>query len=275
MTDIPNVSLNPQGEMPMLGFGTYPMKGEESRRAVEIALECGYRHLDTALAYDNHIPVGEGMKASGVPREAIFLTTKVMRDRLHYPDVLRACEQSLKELQTDYLDQFLVHWPNNDIPMEETFRAMAELIERGLIRTCGVSNFTASRLKKAIALGLAPISVNQVEYHPFLNQKDLHRFCVEMGVVVTAYSPLAQGKIAGDELLESIGRKYGKSAAQITLRWLLQRGIVSIPKSASRERIEGNLEIFDFELSPDDFTAIDDRDIWKRLINWDVADFDK
>ncbi|MBW3623371.1 MAG: aldo/keto reductase [Armatimonadetes bacterium] len=274
MPDSPTLPLRPQGEIPLLGFGTYPMKGDECRRAVETALDCGYRHLDTADAYGNHDAVGAALQSAAVPREQIFLTTKVMRDKLRYEQVIEVAERSLRELQTDYLDLFLVHWPNNEIPMEETFRAMARLIEEGKIRACGVSNFTVSRLDRALALDLGPISVNQVEYHPFLNQKDLHRFCTERGVALTAYSPLAQGKIAGDPTLEEIAQKYGKSPAQVTLRWLLQRGIVAIPKASSRPHIEANLNILDFELSSEDFRRIDNRERWERLITWDVADFD-
>src|SRR5262249_14926988 len=155
------------------------------------------------------------------------------------------------------------------------FRAMARLIEDGRIRACGVSNFTASRLDRALKLGIAPIAVNQVEYHPFLNQKDLDRFCKDKGVVPTAYSPLAKGKVPDDPLLNSIAGKYGKTPAQITLRWLFEREIVAIPKSSSRERIETNFRILDFELDPDDFEAIDNTGRWERLINWDVAEFDR
>ena len=275
MPQIPTLPIAPQGQIPLLGFGTWQLSGDQARDAVHAALDFGYRHIDTAIGYGNHVPVGAGIRASGVPREAIFLTTKVPRENLHYADVIARCEQSLKEIQVDYLDLYLVHWPNNDIPMDETFRAMHDLIDRGRIRACGVSNFTASRLERALALDIVPIGNNQVEYHPFLNQKDLDRLCREQGVTLTAYSPLAQGKVADDPLLQGIARKYGKTPAQVTLRWLLDKEIVAIPKSASRERIASNLDIFDFDLAPEDFEAIDDRQVWDRLIRWDVAEFDR
>lgn len=275
MKPIPTRPLKPQGEIPLMGFGTYPMKGDECRQAVETALECGYRHLDTADAYGNHDAVAEAVAASGVPREELFLTSKIMRDRLRHDEFLRAGDRILKELRTDYLDLLLIHWPNNEIPMEETLRAMARLLDEGKIRAAGVSNFTVKRLGRALALDLAPISVNQVEYHPFLNQKGLHRFCEENGVVVTAYSPLAQGKVAEDPTLQRIAERLGRTASQVTLRWLFQRGIVAIPKASSRKHAESNLGVLDFELSLDDFNAIDNLGRWERLITWDVADFDE
>jgi diketogulonate reductase-like aldo/keto reductase len=273
--NIPTLPLKPQGEIPILGFGTYPMKGEECQKAVETALEEGYRHLDTADNYGNQEAVGAAIQNSGVGRGELFVTTKVPRERLRHDDVIRTCENSLRELRTDYLDLFLVHWPNNDIPMEETFRAMARLIEGGQIRAFGVSNFTASRLEKALALEIAPISMNQVEYHPLLNQKDLHRFCEENGVALTAYSPLAQGKIADEPAVQEVARRVGKTPGQVTLRWLLQRGIIAIPKASSRGHIRENLEVFDFELSPEDFQAMDNINKWVRLINWEVAEFER
>jgi diketogulonate reductase-like aldo/keto reductase len=273
--NIPTLPLKLQGEIPIMGFGTYPMKGDECQRAVEAALELGYRHLDTADNYGNQEPVGAAIKASGIARGELFVTTKVPRERLRFDDVIRTCENSLRELRTDYLDLYLVHWPNNDIPMEETFRAMARLLDDGRIRAFGVSNFTASRLERALALEIAPIAMNQVEYHPLLNQTDLHQFCEANGVAITAYSPLAQGKIADEPAVREVARRVGRAPGQVTLRWLYQRGIVAIPKASSREHIRENLEVLDFELPPEEFRAMDTIDRWVRLINWDVAEFDK
>jgi diketogulonate reductase-like aldo/keto reductase len=272
---IPALPLAPQGSIPLLGFGTFPMKGDECRQAVRTALECGYRHIDAADAYGNHEAVGAGIRDSGIPREEIFLVTKVMRDRLRYDDFIEAGERSLRELKTDYLDLLLIHWPNNDVPLEETLRALSHLRLKGKINAAGVSNFTAKRLERALALDILPIGVNQVEYHPFLNQKALHQFCKENDVILTAYSPLAQGKVSEDSALQQIGSKYGKSAAQVAIRWLIQKGIVAIPKASSREHIRSNLDSIHFELTLEDFDAVDGMDRGLRLINWDVADFDR
>lgn len=273
MTAVPTLPLTPQGRIPLMGFGTWPLKAEACREAVETALACGYRHLDTADMYANQEDVGAAIQASEIPREQIFLTTKVWRDQLHADGVLQTCDRALRQLRTDYLDLLLIHWPNNEIPLAETLRAMATLMDDGRIRACGVSNFTARRLEQALALDIVPISNNQVEYHPLLNQKVLHRFCQENGVVLTAYSPLAQGEVEKDALLQSIAGKYHKTPSQVALRWLLQRQIVAVPKASSRAHIESNFAILDFELSPEDFHAIDDRDIWVRQTNWDVGEF--
>ena len=259
----------------MLGFGTWRLAGEQCRSAIETALNVGYRHIDTADGYGNQQPVGAAVRSAGVPREELFITSKVGRDDIRWQGVIDICQKALRELEVDYLDLFLVHWPNTNIPMDETFGGMRKLLDDGLIRACGVSNFTASRLERALALKIAPISVNQVEYHPLLNQKDLHECCKRHGVVLTAYSPLAQGKIGQNEIIRSVAQKYGRTAEQVTLRWLLQREIVAIPKASSRAHIESNFNVFDFTLSPEDFNRIDNINAWERLITWDVAEFDR
>lgn len=257
------------GSIPLIGFGTWRLRGDECRQAVETALECGYRHIDTAAAYDNQPAVGAALRAGIVPRSDLFLTTKVGPDRLRHDDVLAAAEDALRELATDYLDLFLIHWPNADVPMAETFAAMARLIDEGAIRNCGVSNFTAGRLAEAAALGVAPISVNQVEYHPHLNQKGLHRACREMGVALTSYSPFAKGRIPLDGRLAEVGARYGRSPHQVALRWLFQRGIPAIPKATGIEHIRENLGVSDWALSEDDFTVIDNLGHWDRLLPWE------
>ncbi len=274
MSSVPQLPLKPEGTIPQLGFGTWQIQGDACQNAVRTALEVGYRHIDTADAYGNHEDVGEALTTSGVPRDRIFLTTKVFRDNLRHDSLIGVCERSLKELQTDYLDLFLVHWPNNDVPMEETFSAMGELIANGKIRHCGVSNFTAKRLEKALKLDLAPISNNQVEYHPLLNQKRLFKICQKKGVTVTAYSPLAQGKVGENATVQAVAGRVGKSPAQVALRWLLQRGLIAIPKASSRAHIESNWEVLDFALPPGEYEAMDTINEWQRLIAWDVAEFD-
>jgi diketogulonate reductase-like aldo/keto reductase len=251
------------------------MKGTECQRAVEAALACGYRHIDTADIYGNQDAVGAAIRSAGVPREELFLTSKVWRDHLRQDDVLRSCDRICRQLGIDMVDLLLIHWPNKEIHLAETLRAMNRLIELERIRACGVSNFTAPRLEHALSLGIVPISVNQVEYHPFLNQKSLHRFCQEQEVVVTAYAPLAQGKVAEEPAIQQVAERYGKTPAQITLRWLIQRGIAAIPKASRPEHIESNFQVFDFELSEADFQILDSLDRGLRLLNWDVAEFDR
>lgn len=275
MTKIAELPMKTGRPIPIFGFGTWRLNGEACTRSVVTALEVGYRHVDTADGYGNHREVGAGIRESGVPRQEIFLTSKVGRDDLHYDDLIKVGERALEQLQVDYLDLFLVHWPNNDIPMEETFRAMRQLLDDGRIRAVGVSNFTKSRLERALALNAVPISNNQVEYHALLNQKELHRYCTEQGVTLTAYSPLAQGKIGENAEMNRIAQKYGKSPEQIALRWLTQKQIVAIPKASSRDHIVSNLHSLDFELSPEDMQAIESIKEWNRLITWEVAEFDK
>ena len=275
MPMLPPVQLPHNQKMPVLGFGTYPLKDAACRDAVRNALQVGYRHVDTADIYGNHLPVGEGLRESGVPRSEIFLTTKVWRDHLKHADVLASAKRLLKELQFEYIDLLLIHWPNKEVPLAETLKALGQLVSDGLIRNYGVSNFTIKRLTEALACAPSPIAVNQVEYHPHLNQEELRQFCQEKKVVVCSYSPLAKGDVASDELLIKIGAAHKKTPAQVTLRWHLQKGLVPLPKATARERIQSNFDIWDFELSPAEMREIDARKIWKRGINWDVAEFEK
>ena len=275
MPAIPALSLPHQQSMPILGFGTYQLKGAVCQKAVQNALSVGYRHIDTADFYQNHASVGAGIKHSDIPRKDIFVTTKVWRDHLRYEDVLSSCKRSLKEMDLEYLDLWLIHWPNNDIPIAETFKAMATLVKDGLIKNYGVSNFTIARLKDSLPHAEIPIANNQVEYHAQLNQEELRAFCQEHNITLTAYSPLAQGGSVKDELLIEIGKRHNKSASQVALRWMVQKNISPVPKATALERIKNNFEIFDFELTPTEMAAINDRKVWKRLITWDVAGFDK
>lgn len=263
------------GAMPMIGFGTWQLSGVECQRAVETALECGYRHIDTADMYGNHAAVAAAMKRSGLPREDIFLTSKVWRDDLRMRPLQEACHRIIRELKTDYLNLFLIHWPNNAIRIDESLDAARIMQSIGMIDNFGVSNFTARRLEEALSYNVLPISVNQVEYHPYLNQKDLQAFCQTKGVAVTGYAPLARGKVLADPLIGEIAGRYGKTSTQVALRWLLQRGISVIPKATSRAHITANIDILDFELSPEDFAAIDAIDRWERIVNMAWADFDK
>jgi 2,5-diketo-D-gluconate reductase B len=242
--------------VPRLGFGTWLIEGSEATEAVRDALEIGYRQIDTARAYGNEAEVGEGIAQSGIAREDFFLTTKIFPGDFE-PDALKAAaEDSLRALCTDYLDLLLLHWPDPDTPLQRTLHAMDELREAGKIRQLGVSNFPAGLL--AEALEHAPVFADQVEYHPFLSQDKLLGLAREHEVLLTAYSPLAHGRVPDDSTLREIGEAHGKTAGQVALRWLLdQPGVSPIPKASSHERRVENFEVFDFALTDEDRTRID------------------
>jgi 2,5-diketo-D-gluconate reductase B len=237
--------------VPAVGFGTWLVTGQDATDGVRDALEIGYRQIDTARAYENEREVGRGIADSGVPRDEIFLTTKVPHDDATASEVERDAEQSLERLGVDRLDLLLLHWPNPDVPLEETLGAMEKVRNQGLTRHIGVSNFPAGLLQRATQL--APIFCNQVEYHPFLDQSRLLELAREREVLVTAYAPLARGQVAEDDTLKRIGDKHGRSAGQVAMRWLLdQPGVSPIPKASSQERRRENLDVFDFTLDDED-----------------------
>ncbi|MFB6074650.1 MAG: aldo/keto reductase [Haloarculaceae archaeon] len=245
-------------EVPALGFGTYPMRGEACETAVERALDVGYRHVDTAQMYDNERAVGRAIADADVPREEVFLVTKVLRRNLAYDDLLASVAESHEKLGTD-IDLLLIHSPSHAVPIEESIGAMNELQERGTVEHIGVSNFSVGQLRDAIAASDAPIITNQVEYHPFKDQADVLEFCIEHDVVLTAYTPLADGRVIGDDRLEAIGERYGKTAPQVALRWLLQQEqVAAIPKASSPEHIRENFDVFDFELTDEEMARLFD-----------------
>jgi 2,5-diketo-D-gluconate reductase B len=242
--------------VPALGYGTWLVTGQDATDGVRDALEIGYRQIDTARAYENEREVGRGIAESGVPRNEIFLTTKVPHTDARADEVERDAEESLEWLGVDQLDLLLLHWPNPDVPLEETLNAMNNVREDGRTRNIGVSNFPAGLLKQA--LEIAPVFCDQVEYHPFLDQSRLLELARANDVLITAYSPLAHGNVPEDETLRQIGAKYGKSAGQVALRWLLdQPGVSPIPKASSHERRQENFDVFDFTLSDEDREEID------------------
>jgi 2,5-diketo-D-gluconate reductase B len=242
--------------VPRLGLGTWLITGPDATEAVRDALEIGYRQIDTARAYENEREVGRGIADSGVPRDEIFLTTKVPHDEATADEVRRDAEQSLERLGVDRLDLLLLHWPSPDVPLEETLTAMTQVRDEGLTANIGVSNFPAGLLERAIEL--APIFCDQVEYHPFLDQSRLLELARASDVLVTAYSPLAHGKVPDDATLKRIGEAHGKTAGQVALRWLLDQDHVSpIPKASSHERRVENFDVFDFELTPEERAEID------------------
>jgi 2,5-diketo-D-gluconate reductase B len=238
-------------EIPRLGFGTWQLRGRAAADSVRDALEIGYRHIDTARAYGNEAQVGAAMDASGVDRGDIFLTTKIGPSDAEPGRLKRAAEDLLRTLGTDYVDLLLLHWPSHTVPLEHTIQALRELQEQGPIQHPGVSNFPAGLLARA--LDVTPLFADQVEYHPFLDQDALLRMVAERDMTLTAYSPLAQGRVARDRTLAEIGAAHGKSAGQIALRWLIeQRNVTAVPKASSHERRAENFDVFDFELTDSD-----------------------
>jgi 2,5-diketo-D-gluconate reductase A len=252
-----NVKLNNGVEMPILGFGVFQVKDlEECERSVVDAIQTGYRLIDTAQSYENEEAVGKAIKRSGVTREGLFITTKLWIQSNGYEGTKKAFENSLKKLQLDYLDLYLIHQPFGDVYGE--WKAMQDLYKEGRIRAIGVSNFHPDRLIDLIIHNEIVPAVNQVETHPFHQQIETQKFLQEKNVQIESWGPFAEGKnnIFHNELLASIGRKYSKTIAQVVIRWLTQRGVVAIPKSVRKERMEENFNSLDFKLSTEDMEAI-------------------
>lgn len=249
-----NLSRGPD-HLPALGLGTWELRGRTCRRAVRHALHIGYRHIDTAAMYQNELEVGQGIRESGIPRQDLFLTTKLGMTQLRRADAISSAEASLRQLAADYVDLLLIHWPRREAPLGETLEALMSMVEAGKARHIGVSNFPSALLREAASL--APIACNQVEYHPFLSQRTLLATARELEIAVVAYSPLAVGRVVRDKTLRVIGKRYGKSAAQIALRWLLQQdGVGALTRSRRRSRRKAALAVLDFELSDQDMTAV-------------------
>lgn len=259
-------------EMPALGAGTWQLKGDNCTRAVQQAVEIGYRHIDTAQIYGNEAEVGQGIENSEVNREELFLTTKVWRDRLSPEKLKPSVEESLEKLGTDYVDLLLIHWPFPELDLKASLEEMSKLVDEGQVRNIGVSNFTSSQLERAKNLSRHPIMTNQVEYHPFLNQDKLLEKTREIDSTLTAYSPLARGEVIGNKTLEDIGNRKGKSAVQVALRWLVQQeGVAAIPKASSREHLEENFKIFDFSLDQEEMERISKINSSDRKVNPDFS----
>lgn len=242
--------------IPLIGFGTWQLEGDDARRMTEAALEIGYRHIDTAAIYKNEAQVGRGLQAAGLPRDEVFVTTKIWVDSFADGDLQRAAEASLQRLGLEHVDLLLLHWPKPNPPIEETIAALNEVKARGWTRSIGLSNFPSQFWRRAQAASEALLVTNQVEYHPFLTQQTLLATAKALGSSITAWSPLAQGKIVGEPTLEAIAAAHGKSVGQVALRWLVQQGVVAIPRTTKESRARENFEIFDFELSDDEMTRI-------------------
>ena len=235
------VKLSSGYEMPILGLGTWQLTGKKCKEAVKKAIELGYRHIDTAWIYENQEEIGDAIKESKIKREKLFVTSKVWTDNLKYNEVLEQCDETLSQLKLNYLDLYLIHWPNRDVPLEETFRALKRLVNDKKVRSIGISNFNIGRVKEAKEKSEIPVSVNQVKYHPYLNQESLLEECRKNKIALTAYSPLARGKIANDKTLKDIAEKHNKTVSQISLRWLLQKNIIVIPKASSEKHLRENM----------------------------------
>lgn len=249
--------------IPAIGLGTWELRGRTCARLVEQALRLGYRHIDTAQIYENEREVGEALRASGVPRNEVFVTTKIWTSHFAPHDLERSTKESLNKLRLAEVDLLLLHWPNPRVPLSETVDALAHVRKLGMTRHIGVSNFTVALMEEAIQKCPAPLVCNQVEYHPYLDQSRVRQACALHEMALVAYSPIAKGRVRKDELLATIGRAHGKSATQVCLRWLVQQNVSAIPRTSKLERLSENFEVFDFELSQaemDQISALGSRD---------------
>jgi len=264
--EVPNVRLSDGVEIPQLGYGVFQIPPDETQRAVETALEAGYRHIDTAAAYRNERGVAAGIAASGVPGEEIFITTKLWNSEQGFDSTLAAFDRSIEALDTDHVDLYLIHWPvpARDLYLD-TWRAFERIHAEGGAGSIGVSNFRVADLERLQDEAEAMPTVNQIELHPLLQQAELRAWHAEHGIATEAWSPLAQGEVLGDETLMTVAAHHQTTVAQVILRWHLQLGNVVIPKSVTPERIRENIEIFDFELSEDDMAAIARLDSVERI----------
>lgn len=242
--------------IPALGFGTFRMPGKEVLEVVPEAIRLGFRHIDTAQIYGNEAEVGEAIQKSGAARGDIFLTTKVWVDKFRHADFVKSVEESLKKLRTDHVDLLLLHWPNDAVPLAEQIGALNAVRQAGKVRHIGVSNYNTALMAEAVELSAAPIVTNQVEYHPYLDQTKVLETARRLGMSVTAYYAMADGKVLSDPALNDIGAGHGKSAAQVVLRWLVQQdGVVALSKTSTLKRLPENFAIFDFALSAEEMAA--------------------
>jgi 2,5-diketo-D-gluconate reductase B len=250
------IHVEPHGaRIPALGLGTFGLNGRVAERIVGHALDAGYRHVDTAQMYGNEAEVGTAIRRSSVPRDEIWLTTKIWPDRFRADDLLRAAGESVRHLGTEP-DLLLLHWPNPDVPLAETVGALNEAKSRGHARYIGISNFTTSLIREAVAHSAAALLVDQVEYHPYLDQSAVLGEVERHGMALIAYSPIGRGAVFRDPTLQRIGKAHGRNPGQVTLRWLLQQGVAAIPRSSREANVEANLAVFDFALSDAEMAEI-------------------
>ena len=264
------IKLNNGVEMSMLGLGTWQLNdGKEAEEAVLYALKTGYRLIDTAQIYGNEESIGKALHKSGILREEVFITTKLWNSEHGYKSTVAACERSLKRLGLSYIDLYLIHWPVANL-RNETWKAMETLLDEGKCRAIGVSNYMICHLEELLDSSSTVPTVNQVEFNPYLYQKGLLEFCCSHGIQLEAYSPLTQGLKLDDPRLVSMAKKYHKSTAQILIRWVLQRGVVAIPKSSKEENIRHNADVFGFTISAEDMRVLDSFNEDLR-IGWDPS----
>jgi 2,5-diketo-D-gluconate reductase A len=258
MTTIPTITLNNGIQIPQLGFGVYQVDPAETKDATLTAFEVGYRHIDTAEMYGNEAGVGEAIAESGIDRSEIFVTSKLNNGFHKRDDALKAFDGTLDALKQDYVDLFLIHWPlpGIDVDYVETWKALEEIHASGRAKSIGVSNFQQPHLERILDEGSVVPVVNQIEVHPYLTQDALREFGVSKGIHTEAWSPIAQGGVLKDDTITEIAERVGKSTAQVTLRWHIQRGDIVFPKSVTRSRVEENFDLFDFELTEADVAAI-------------------
>jgi len=258
--------------IPAIGLGTWDLRGRTCARVVEQALRLGYRHIDTAEMYGNESEVGEGLRASGVSRDDVFITTKVWPDHLAAAELERATKESLERLHLADVDLLLIHWPSPRIPLAETIGALCRMKQAGFARHLGISNFTVPLIEEAVRLATEPLVTNQIEWHPYLDQSKVVAASRRHGLSVTAYSPIARGRAGSDSQLRLIGTHHRKTAGQVSLRFLIQEGAIVIPRTSRRERLEENIAIFDFELDAaemDEIRKLARRH--RRVVDWSGA----
>ncbi len=270
---IPTFKLNDDVAIPVLGLGTWQLKGKDAEESISHALDLGYRHIDTADAYKNHQTIGKALQDYGIDRSELHLTSKLWITDFKKQDALDAGHRVLDELQTNYLDLYLMHWPNKQVPVRETLEAMQELKDEGVIKAIGVSNFTVHHLQDALETGVE-ITNNQVEFHPSLNQKELKDFCDEKGIVITGYSPLGRGEDLRLTMVKEVAKKHERSEAQVLINWLIQQGIVAIPKASSLEHVADNWKSLEWELSTDDLEKLSQLNSDNRTVKPDFHEFD-
>ena len=242
--------------IPTLGMGTMTLKGETCVNAVSAALKLGYRPLDTAERYGNETEVGEGLRASGIDRKDVFVTTKVYWDKLAPADFETSFDDSLTKLKLPWVDLLLIHWPSKTVPLADTMPMLCAARKDGRARHIGIANFTLPLIEQAVRLATEPLVANQIEVHPYLDQSKVIAACRKHEISVTAYCPLARGQVPGDAALAGIGKRHGKTASQVALRWLVQQGIVVIPRSSNPQRLAENMAVFDFALSDAEMAEI-------------------
>jgi 2,5-diketo-D-gluconate reductase A len=265
VASVPTISLNNGVEIPQLGFGVFQIPPDETVEATTTALDIGYRHIDTAQMYGNEREVGRAVRESGIPRDEVFVTSKLNNNRLERDDILRSFDTSLTEMGFDYLDLFLIHWP---LPAVSDFvarwKVMEEIYASGRVRAIGVSNFQPHHLRTLFAASEVRPAVNQIEVHPYLVQDELRAFDAEHQIVTEAWAPIAKGRVNDDPAIREIAAQVGRTPAQVTLRWHVQRGDVVFPKSVSRQRMQENVELFDFELGTEDMATLTGLDRGER-----------